>query len=195
MKKTLALLAGLTLALFVSGCGDGGRAAADAAIKAAEAAFADIQSDATVYVPEQAKAVQDAIAAAKDTFAKGDFQAALTEAQALPAKIADLKAAAEAKRGELMKTWQTWSAGLPGVVSSIQAKMDQYAKKLPKGMTKQAYEGAKTTFDTVTKGWVEAEEAFKGGNLVDAVSKAAGLKATVSQLLALLGMEIPEFLK
>jgi uncharacterized protein YoxC len=195
MKKVLALVAGLTLALFVTACGDGGKAVADAAIQAAEAAFAEVQSDALAYVPDQAKSVQDAITAVKDAFGKGNFQAALTDAQALTAKITELKDAAAAKKAELNTTWQTWAGGLPAVVTSIQAKMDEYGKKLPKGMTKEVYEGAKTSFGTVTQGWAAAEEAFKGGNLVDAVAKAGSLKANVSQLLTMLGMEIPEFLK
>jgi len=197
MRKVYALALALALGLFVAACGDGGKAAADAAIKAVETAFAEIQADALQYVPDQAKGVQDAIAAVKDLFTKGEFTKALEETKGLTAKIAELKDAAAAKKAELTKSWDTLNTGMPDVLKSIQAKIDELskAKKLPANMTKDSFAAAKTAFDAVNQAWAQAGDVFKSGKLVDAVAMAQKVKTQVGDVLKSLGMELPAFLQ
>ena len=191
MKKLLALALVLGVGLYAAACGDGGKAAADTAIKAAGTALAAVQSDATAYVPDQLKSVQDALAAAKDSFAKGEFQAALTAAQELPAKISAMKDAAEARRAELKTSWTDLSAGLPAMVEQIQGRVDTLSKsrRLPKEITKEQFEGAKAGLDTLKATWTEATGAFEGGNLVGAVEKAQAVKAKAAEIMTALGMQ------
>ncbi len=169
------------------------KAPAEAALQAADTAFAAAQTEAAKYVPDQVKGVEDAIAAAKDSFAKGDYQAALTAAQALPAKISDLTAAASAKKAELTKSWETMSAGLPQVVAAIQSRMDilSKSKKLPAGMDQAKFDGAKTGLETIKQSWADATTAFGAGNLTDAVAKATSVKAKAVEVLGALGMPVP----
>ena len=74
---------------------------ADAAIKAAETSVAAVKVEAQKFAPEQLKAVETALAAAKDQFAKGEYKAALTAATELAGKVKDLGTAAAAKKDEL----------------------------------------------------------------------------------------------
>ena len=53
---------------------------AEQAVKAAEAAVAAIGPEAARLVPDQAKALDAAVASVKDKFAKGEYEAVLTEA-------------------------------------------------------------------------------------------------------------------
>ena len=69
-NRALLVLAGLVLAACASDQGP-----AESAIKAAEAAVNSVMAEATKYVPDQARAVQDALKSAKDSFAKGDYKA------------------------------------------------------------------------------------------------------------------------
>lgn len=197
MRKALALVMGLSLMLFVTACGDGGKAAADAAIKAAETAFAAVTAEAAQYVPDQQKVVADAIAAAKDAFAQGNFQQALTDANALTAKIDALKAAADAKKAEVTRSWEALSTGLPQVVTAITERMDILgkAKKLPATLSQEAYDGAKAGLDTVNQTWAAAQDAFKAGNLMDAVAKAGTVKTEAAKIMTALGMELPPALQ
>lgn len=197
MRKLVALTATLGLVLFVVACGDGGKTLADTAIKAAETSLAAVQSDAAAYVPDQLKAVQDSLAASKDTFAKGDFKAALASAQELPAKISALKDAAMAKKDELTKSWTDLSGGMPKVVEAIQGRVDILSKSraLPKGVTKDQFESAKAGLEGLKATWTEATGAFGGGNLVDAVAKAQGMKAKAAEVMTMLGMTVPDALK
>ena len=197
MKKLLALSLALGLGLVVTACGDGGKAVADAAIKSADAAFAAVRTDATMYVPDQTKGVADAIAAAKDGFAKGEFAKALADAKALPSKISALGEAAAAKKTELTTSWNDMSTGLPKVVEAIQGRVDilSKARKLPAGMTKDAFDSAKSGLATMTRTWTEAGDAFKAGNVVDAHAKALSVKAKAAEVMTALGMQVPDALK
>lgn len=197
MKKLIALTLALGLGLVVTACGDGGKAAADTAVKAAETAFATVQVEALKYVPDQVTSVEAAIAAAKDLFAKGNYQQALTEAQALTAKITALGEAAKAKKAELTKSWEDMAAGLPGVVEAIKGRVDilSQARKLPAGMTQETFDGAKAGLDMMTQAWTEASNAFTAGNVADAVAKAQTVKTKAAEVMTALGMEVPAAVK
>ena len=170
---------------------------AETALKAAEEAITAAKGEAGRYVPDQAKALEAALAAAKDKFAKGDYRAALTEAQALPAKAKDLTAAAATKKAELTKAWEGVSAGMPQVMEAIKGRVDilSQAKKLPATMTADQLQAAKSGLTELTQSWTAATEAFKAGNIPDAVAKATAMKPKAAQVLGMLGMPVPDALK
>ncbi len=82
MKKTLAAAAAVALCVLFVAC-KSDKVPAQAAITAAEQAVAAVSADAKQFVPDQLKGVQDALAAAKDKFAKGDYTGALAAANEL----------------------------------------------------------------------------------------------------------------
>jgi hypothetical protein len=197
MKKLFALALVLGLAVGVTACGDGGKAAADTAIKAAEAAFDAAKAEAVKYVPDQATAVEGAIAAAKAAFAKGDFKGAAAAASELTAKIAALGDAAKAKKAELTTAWEGLSTGLPGVVGAITSRVDilSKSKKLPQGISQEAFDGAKSGLATINAAWAEANDAFKSGDVAGAMAKANTVKAKAAEIMGALNMPVPDALK
>lgn len=62
------------------------KAPAEAAIKAAEEPLTGVKSDASVYVPDQLKGVEDALASAKETFKRAIINRRSPERRTLPAK-------------------------------------------------------------------------------------------------------------
>jgi hypothetical protein len=192
---TVAVLV-LAAAVLLVGCSSD-KGPAELAIKAAEDAFDAAKAEAAKYVPDQVKAVESALAAVKDKFAKTDYKAALTEAGAIPAKVKELTAAAAAKKEELTKAWGRLSEDLPKVVEAIQSRMDilAKAKKLPANLTAETFEQAKAGLAAIQQQWGQAQEAFQGANLTDAVAKAGGVKAKVKEVLEALGMPVPDALK
>ena len=193
MSKRL-ILAVLTIACcFALAACNTAKAPAEAAIKAADEALAGVKADASQYVPDQLKGVEDALAAAKDNFQKGEYQKALDGAKDLAAQAKDLAAAVTAKKDELGKSWQDMSGGLPGMVEAIQKRIDILSKsrKLPAGLDKDKFEAAKTSLAAITQTWTEASNAFQGGNLVDAVGKAKVVKDKAVEIMSLLGMQVP----
>ena len=76
------------------------------------------------------------------------------------------------------------------MVEQVKAKVDALAamKKLPKDMDKAKVESAKTELADVEKAWGEANDAFKAGNLKDAVAKGNAVKAKVGDAMSALGL-------
>ncbi len=193
LKKSVFVVMAFTLCLALAACSTA-KAPAEAAIKAAEDALAAVRPEAAKFVPEQLKAVEDSLATAKDNFQKGEYQQALTAAQDLAAKAKDLGTAAAAKKDELMRSWQDMSGGFPGMMDAISKRVEILSKsrKLPVGLDKEKFESAKTTLASVTQAWSEASDAFKAGNLTDAVGKASAAKEKAVEVMNVIGMKPPE---
>jgi len=192
-KRSLFAIMALALCIALVAC-SAAKAPAEAAIKAAEEALTAVRPDAAKVIPDQLKAVEDALTAAKDNFQKGEYQQALTGARDVAAKVKDLASAAAAKKDELTKSWQDLSGGLPGMVDAISKRVQilSKSKNLPAGLDKEKFESAKATLATVTQTWSEASDAFKTGNLADAVAKAKSVKEKAVEIMHTLGMKVPE---
>jgi hypothetical protein len=145
------------------------------------------------FVPAQIKAVHDSLAAAKDQFAKGDYKGVLASATELATKAKELGAAALAKKDELTRAWTEASADLPSAIAALKSRVDilAQAKKLPKGLDAARLNEAKGGLAAVTQSFEEGSAAFSAGNLAEAAQKVGGLKAKVSELMALVGMQTP----
>ena len=193
MKKSLALIAVVLVGLMlVAGCSRD-KEPAEAAIKAAEAAIGAAKAEAAKYVPDQVKGVEDALKAAKDAFEKKEYTQALNAAKDLPAKAKELAAAAAAKKDELTKSWEAMAGGLPKMVEAIKSRVDilSKSKKLPANLDKDKFEGAKSGLAEITQAWMDADNAYKGGNIADAVAKANAVKAKATEIMTTLGMQLP----
>lgn len=170
------------------------KAPAEAAIKATEEALAEVRQEASQYLPDQLTEIDDALAAAKANFEKKEYQQALTGAQDLAGKAKDLAGAVAAKKEELTQSWQDMSGGLPGMVEAIQSRMNILSKsrRLPAGVDKDKFEAAKTSLAEITETWTDASNAFEGGNLMDAVTKATNVKEKAVEIMNAIGMQVPE---
>lgn len=187
MKNVLKMTALVLCCVALVACSQKGPA--EAALTAATAAVDAIKADAAKYVPDQAKALMASLTSAREAFDKGDYKTALEAANAIPAKAKDVTAAVAAKKDELTKAW-TGMAGVPAMVEQVKAKVGELAamKKLPKGMDAAAVETAKANLADMTKTMGEASEAYKAGNLKDAVAKGSTVKAKVTETMAMLGL-------
>ena len=167
-----------------------GKAPAEAAIKLAEEAVNGARAEADKFVPDQAKSLSDDLAAVKDMFAKGDYKGALAAADALQQKANQVLAAAKAKKDELTASWNQLSEGVPKMVEAIKSRVDilSQSKKLPKGMDAATLASAKDGLASATSTWNEAQEAFKSGNLTDAIAKGNSVKEKATEVLGMLGM-------
>lgn len=198
LKKSIgaALVVLMAMTTFAA-CGDGGKAAADAAMQALQSSYDGIKADAAKYVPEQAKGIDEAFTAVQDTLAKGDYMKAVTDAQGLTAKVGELGAAVAAKKADLTKAFEGLSAGMPAVVEGLQTQVDSLAKakKLPAGVTREAVDAAKAAVPALSGSWEDAAAAFKAMNLTDAMAKAQTVKTKAAEIMTSLGMTVPDILK
>lgn len=191
-KRILVAVLCVIVGIALMSCASSKEPAA-AAIKAAEDAFNAVKGEAVKYVPDKAKAVEDAIAAAKGAFDKKEYDAALNGAKAIPDKVKELSAAVTAKKAELTKTWDEMSAGLPKMLDAVKSRLDilSQSKKLPAGLDKAKLDGAKSGYEAAVKMWDDAKAAFAGGNITDALAKATTVKAKAVEVMTALGMQPP----
>lgn len=187
MRKWLGLLLVTVVAV---GC-NSAKAPAQAALSAVETGFAAVKGEAAKYVPDQEKAVEDGIAAAKASFDKGDYQGALTAAQALAGQVSALGSAVAVKKTELAKDWAGLAADVPATLASITSKLTQIdaTKHLPAGLTADSLNEAKTGAASLSQAWTEASDAFKAGNMADALAKATDVKSKAGELASKLGVQ------
>lgn len=181
--RTLKLTAVLIACALAAACG---KAPADAALKAADAAIEAARPEVEKYVPSEFASLSDAAKAAHEKFTQGDYKAALDAAQGLPARVQAAVTAAAAKKEELTRTWAALSASLPTLVEALKGQVTKLAalKKLPSGLDAATLDSAKSALGTITQSWTDASEAFKAGSIPQAVEKATALKAQAEATLA-----------
>ena len=197
MTKAQALAVSLVLSFAAASCSDGGRAVAEAALEAAEGTLATVRIEAVRYVPDQVKAVEGSMAAVRDEFAQGDYTQVLTDTKALTSKISAIGAAAAAKKAELTTAWQTVSSGMPQVIQSIQSRVEWVSKqrRLPRDLSREAFDAARSGLEFINRTWAEATDAFKAGNLAEAMAKATTAKTRAAEVMTALNMQVPAALK
>jgi hypothetical protein len=186
----------LATALLVVGCANQ-KEPAMKLVADAESALSAVKDDAAKYVPSDLQSVEASVASLKDNVAKGDYKAVLAGAPAVMSAIDSLKAAVVAKKAEAEAAmaaaateWSSLSADVPKMVEAIQSRVDILgkAKKLPKNLSQEAFDSAKSGLDSMKSLWAEASSAFSSGDAVNAVDKAKGVKAKGEEVLKLLGM-------
>ena len=188
MKNALKIAAAALCCVALVACSQKGPT--EAALKAAETSMNEVKADGARYAAEPTKGLMLSYTTAQDAFIKGDYKAAMEIAQGIPAKAKDVTAAVAARKDELTKTWTGLASTLPAQVEQIKTRVDALAamKKLPKDMDAGKLDAAKAALADVTKAWGDASEAFKSGNLIDAVAKANAVKAKVADAMASLGL-------
>ncbi len=192
MKRILTLVLIALFALSLGACSKA-KGPAEAALKAAEDALNSGKADAMKYIPDQVKSAEDALKAAKAAFEKGDYAAATTAAGAVASQAKELASAAAAKKDELTKGWVEQSKLVPNMIAAIKSRVDILSKsrKLPANLAPEKFDGAKSGLAEITKGWEEANAAFKEGALADAAAKAKSAKEKAVEIMNTLGMQVP----
>ena len=176
-------LAILPLAL-ATGCTDKFKAPAEAAIKAGEQAVETLKTDEVAqFAAGPAKAVNDALADAKNRAAGKDFEGALKVAQTLPGRAKDVlgqaavaaQAAEEAKKAAALAAWQDASKATQQALEGAHAKLTALKKKPSKIFDKKASNAANAKYAELEGEWAKIGEKFKAGgpNAVDEATAAA----------------------
>ena len=164
---------------------------AEAAIKAAGQAIDQIRGEASRYVPDQLKQLEDALKSAQDAFAKKEYKAALDAASTLSAKAQDVAKAAAAKKAELTKSWEDLNAGIPQMMDALKSRLDilSKAKKLPAGLDKDQLAALTSGYDEAAKQFQAAKDAAGAGDLSKAIEAGQAIKQKGMEMAAALGLK------
>ena len=196
MKKQFTWLLAATMAVLLVGCANN-KGPAQQAIAGAESTLAAVRDAAQKYAPDQLQTVDAQLAQVKEQFNRGDYKSVMANIPALNSAIASLKDTASAKQAEaeqaMVKAKDAWggvSTDLPKMVSAIQSRVDVLSKShhLPKGVTKESLDQAKSGLDAMKSAWSDAQSAASGGDYTTAMSKAQAAKDQGEQIMHSLGM-------
>jgi hypothetical protein len=101
----------------------------------------------------------------------------------LKAAIASGKKHAAEAAAVAKTEWESLNATVPGMVEKIDARVAELDKrKMFRGIKKEDFENAKSTFSTMKTTWAEAEEDAKAGKTVRAADKGKSAKELGDQL-------------
>lgn len=189
MKVYQALLP-LAAAMLVVGCGS--RSTAQSVIGQAEGAVGQVREEATITAPAELKTAEGTLAKMKASFEERDYKDVVavvpqfnTELDALKAAVTSNQAVAAAATQE----WTTLNAEVPPSIEALQARVDSLKPAaLPRDVTKEELETAKTELETLKTTWAEATAAAQAGHPVEAADKGRVVQAKAEELKNSLGM-------
>jgi predicted nucleic acid-binding Zn-ribbon protein len=180
----------LAAALIISACGN--KEPATNAVAQAEAALSGIRDDAAKYSPEELKAPEATLAKMKEDLANEDYRAVVANVPPFNAQIKTLQESMvthQTMAAAAQNEWDTLNTEVPKSVEAIQVRVDALkGAKLPKEITKENFEAAKTDLEAMKATWTEATAAAAAGDTQAAADKGRTVQAKAEELKTELGM-------
>lgn len=192
MRFSKMILTMAAATLLVTGCGKMKNEATEA-VSSIENSVTAMKEDGTRYAPVAYQGVESTLATLKDSLAKEDYKTVMAGAPKLKEAVESLKTAIASGKEQYdaaTTEWVALSADVPQMVAAIQSRVDTLSssRKLPKNVSKEAFDSAKSGLETMKATWAEASAAFTDGKPTEAAEKARAVKAKGAEVLAALGM-------
>ena len=187
----------IAVALLAVGCANQ-KEPAEKALAQIDSSVAAVRDDAARYAADELQSVEASLSNLKEKLGKGEYKAVLAEApnvdaavNSLKETVATRKAEAEAALAAATTEWNALSADVPKMVDAIQSRVDILSKssKLPKNVSQDAFNAAKSGLESMKAAWGEASAAFAAGDATTAVAKASSVKQQGNEVLQQLGMK------
>ncbi len=153
-----------------------------------------VSADAQKYIPDQYAQAQTKVAALTASFEKKDYPAVIAGAPAVLTEVRGLSGAVSTKKDEELKAlgteWRSLAASVPQSLTAVQTRVDALSKT--KHTAKDVDLGAaKSGLADATSAWGKAQDAFKSGNLADAVTAAKDAQSKLASAAAALKLNLP----
>ena len=189
MKLYQALLP-IAAAMMIAGCGS--RSTAQNVVGQADGAVSKLREEAAVIAPDELKVTESTLAHMKSNFDDRNYKVVVADVpkfneqmKTLEDAIASKQTAAAAAQTE----WATLNEEVPKAVEEVQARVDSLKPNaLPKDVTQDELDTAKTELEAAKATWADAIAAATAGNPVEATDKARIVAAKVEELKNTLGM-------
>ena len=191
MRFSNVMLALAASAVLITGCARQ-KGPADEALDKIEASLAEVKADAAKYAPDGLKGVEAQFERLKQSFEAKDYENVLAGTPQLEKAVESLQAAVTSGKAHARATlaaakteWEGLSAEVAQQVNAIQTRVDALSKqkRLPWGLSKDEFEGAKSAFESMKTQWAAANDEFKKGDAVEANTKARTVKGMGDELV------------
>jgi len=189
MKLRQAVLP-FAAAMLIAGCGN--RGTAQNVVGQANRLINAVKEEGAFTAPAELKAAETTLEHMKKSFDAHEYDLVAADVPQFNAQVDALKAAMASKQGAVTAAAEEWSAlseEVPKSVEAIQARVDSFEiNGLPKNVTTEELETAKTELETLKTTWAEATVAASTGNTLEATDKGRQVHAKVEELKNQLGM-------
>jgi HAMP domain-containing protein len=183
MRISNVLLALAAATLLASGCAQN-RGPANQALDQIEASLKDVRDDAAKYAPDGLKGVEAQFKRLRESYEAKEYDNVLAGTPALEKAVASLKDAVDAGKAQARQAvaaakseWEGLNAEVPKMVDTIQARVDTLAQgRLPFGLNKDEFEGAKSAFESMKETWKDATAQARQGDAIEATHKGKTAK-------------------
>jgi len=188
--KAYQVLLPLAAAMIFAGCGN--RGTAQSVVGQAEGSLTTVREQAAIAAPAELKAAEATLAHMKQNFDERQYKVVVADVPQFNAQMKTLNEAMatnETARLAASQEWSTLNTEVPQSIEAIQARVDSLKPKaLPRDVTKEELDTAKTELDTMKATWAEATAAAGAGNPVEATDKGRIVQAKAEELKNNLGM-------
>ncbi len=188
--KAYQVLLPLAAAMIFAGCGN--RGTAQSVVGQAEGSLTTVREQAAIAAPAELKAAEATLAHMKQNFDERQYKVVVADVPQFNAQMKTLNEAMatnETARLAASQEWSTLNTEVPQSIEAIQARVDSLKPNaLPRDVTKEELDTAKTELDTMKATWAEATAAAGAGNPVEATDKGRIVQAKAEELKNNLGM-------
>jgi hypothetical protein len=190
MRTTNIVLALCAAVMLVTGCARQ-RGPANEALESVEKSLAEVRTDAAKYAPDGLKGVESQFERLKASYEAKEYDNVLAGAPQLQKAVASLKNAVDSGKAQAKAAfaaakseWESLKVEVPKQVETIQARVDELSKKkrLPFGVTKEEFEGAKAGLTSMKSIWADAESDFNSGKATMAVNKGKTVQGMAAEI-------------
>jgi hypothetical protein len=180
-------LIALSMALLITACSDKYEQPAKDAVASAEKALAEARDDASKFAKEEFADAEASYERMKAQLEKKEYKHVVEDTPAFNTKLTTAKDAIVVRQTQLTtatKQWEeTLSVEVPKKIDAIEARFKALKPaKLPKEVTKDAYESAKASIENVKADWAAAQAAHAEGNAIEAAEKARAAEAKAQEV-------------
>ena len=178
-------------ALLLTACGSN-KTPAENAVTQADAALSPMRDDASKFAPDELKAADATLTKMKDSLAKEDYKAVVADVPQFNTQVKTLQESVVQKQtlaAAAQNEWDTLNRDVPKAVEAVQTRVDSLkGTKLPKEISKENYEAAKTDLEALKATWTEATTAAAAGDPATAADKGRTAAAKVEEIKTELAM-------
>jgi hypothetical protein len=186
-------LIALTAALTIAACANKYEEPAKQAVANAEAKLAEIREDAQKFASDELKDAEESLARLKARVNDKEYKDVVGDAATFDQKITAAKDMIVAQQTQVAAATREWTDNLskevPPKIEAIEKRLAALKpNRLPKDVTKEAYDNAKASVDWLKAEWTAASAAQAEGRAIEAADKARAVAAKadeVSQQLAI----------
>ncbi len=190
MRMSHAFLPLVAATLFITGCGQ--KEPATSAVAQAEAALETVRADASQFAAEELKAADATLANMKANLQKEDYRAVINDVGPFNQQVKTVQDTVVSQQSAVVAAqheWDTLNQEVPKTVEELQVRVDALAgSKLPKEISKETFEAAKSELETLKTTWAEATAAAAAGKTLEATDKGRTVQAKGQELKDQLGL-------